>query len=113
MPGPVIRNAVVKYFGTPNQTEGSVNEPREREEHGMPFNEKWTYRAPRRDPAGAVERIIYWHRYDYIGSMVRTTPQGEWQKDDRLPAVLNQAMPTDLVNARTNSKIEPRPTGQQ
>ena len=45
-------------------TQGSVNEPREREEHGMAFNEKWTYRAPRRDPAGAVERIIYWHLYD-------------------------------------------------
>ncbi len=91
MPGPILRNAVVKCFGTPNQTEGSVNEPREREEYGMEFNEKWTYRGPRRDPAGAVERTIYWHRYDYVGSVIRKTKGGEWEKDDTLPQVLGRA----------------------
>jgi hypothetical protein len=91
MPGPILRNAVVKYFGTPNQTEGSVNEPREREEHGMHFNEKWTYRGPRCDPAGAVDRVIYWHRYDYVGAMIRKTKDGEWQKDDSLLQALGRA----------------------
>jgi len=90
MPGPIFRNLVVKYFGTPDRTEGTVNEPREREEHGMRFNEKWTYAHPRRDPADAVERVVYWRRYDYVGSMIRTTPDGEWRKDDNLPAVLTE-----------------------
>ena len=91
MPGPILRNAVVKYFGTPDQTEGSVNEPREREEHGMRFNEKWTYRRPLRDPASAVDRIIYWHRYDYVGSMIRTSPDGAWQMDDLQRALASAA----------------------
>jgi hypothetical protein len=85
MPGPILRNRVVRYFGTPDVAEGSVNEPRERDEHGMHFNEKWTYRHPSRDPAGAAERTIYWRRYDYVGSMIRKTKDGEWQTDDSLP----------------------------
>jgi hypothetical protein len=93
MPGPIHRNIVVKYFGQPDLTEGSVNEPREREEHGMHFNEKWTYRHPARDPAGAIERIIYWHRYDYVGSVMRTTPDGEWQNDETLPQALASTVP--------------------
>jgi len=88
MPGAILRNAVVKYFGQPDATEGSVNEPRERTEHGCRFNERWTYRQPPRDPADAMERIIYWHRYDYVGSVIRTTPDGDWQLDERLPAAL-------------------------
>ena len=88
MPGPIHRNLVVKHFGTPEVTEGSVNEPREREEHGMHFNEKWTYRGPVRYPADAVERVIYWHRYDYVGSMIRKSKDGDWQTDDELPRVL-------------------------
>lgn len=91
MPGPILRNAVVKYFGQPDRTEGSVNEPREREEHGMQFNEKWTYRHPLRDPAGAAERIIYWHRYDYVGSVMRKTRDGDWQRDQSLPQALDPA----------------------
>jgi len=88
MPGPILRNTVVKYFGTPNQTEGNLNEPREREEHGLQFNEKWTYSAPRRDPAGAAERAVYWRRYDYVGSVIRKGKDSEWQKDDSLPQAL-------------------------
>jgi hypothetical protein len=91
MPGAILRNAVVKHFGTPDVTEGSVNEPREREEHGMHFNEKWTYHSPARDPLDAVERAIYWHRYDYVGSMVRRTPGDDWQRDDALPRALAHA----------------------
>ena len=91
MPGPILRNSIVKCFGTPDSTEGSVNEPREREEHGFHFNEKWTYRRPRRDPAGAVERTIYWRRYDFVGSMIRTSPNGAWQKDEGLQGALARA----------------------
>ena len=35
MPGPIHRTAVVKFFGQPHATEGSVNEPREREDYGL------------------------------------------------------------------------------
>ena len=91
MPGPIQRNHVVKYFGTPDEAEGSVNEPREREEHGLQFNEKWTYHHPRHDPAGAAERVIYWHRYDYVGSMIRPTGDGDWRVDDKLPSALDAA----------------------
>jgi hypothetical protein len=81
MPGPILRNAVVKHFGTPDRTEGSVNEPREREEHGMRFNEKWTYKRPLHDPVNAHDRVIYWRRYDYVGSLVRRSADGEWTPD--------------------------------
>jgi len=91
MPGPIHRNLVVKYFGTPTVTEGSVNEPREREEHGMRFNERWIYRHPLRDPSHAVERIIYWRRYDYVGSMIRTTKDADLKRDDKLVDLLHDA----------------------
>ena len=90
MPGPILRNTVVKYFGQPDRTEGSVNEPREREEHGFHFNEKWTYKLPPRDPLDAAERVIYWRRYDYVGSVVRTAKDGAWARDDGLPQALAQ-----------------------
>ncbi len=88
MPGPIQRNAVVKFFGQPHTTEGSVNEPREREEYGFMFNEKWTYKHPPRDPQDAAERVIYWRRYDYVGSVIRKTTAGEWVRDDGLPQAL-------------------------
>ncbi len=91
MPGPIQRNRVVKFFGTPDATEGTVNEPRERQEHGLRFNEKWTYRQPLRDPAGASERVIYWRRYDYVGSVVRRSGDAAWESDDSLPRVLAAA----------------------
>lgn len=88
MPGPILRNTVVKYFGTPDRTEGSVNEPREREERGMRFNEKWTYKRPLNDPADAIERAIYWRRYDFVGSLIRRSPDAEWIPDTELAASL-------------------------
>ena len=91
MPGPIHRNLVVKFFGTPQATEGSVNEPREREEHGLKFNEKWTYKQPPHDPSDAAERVIYWHRYDYVGSVIRKAKDGEWVRDEHLPQALTQA----------------------
>ncbi len=95
MPGPILRNAVVKYFGTPDRTEGSVNEPREREEHGMRFNEKWTYKRPLHDPADAVERVIYWRRYDYVGSFIRREHDGELAADANLVEALQGTSDSD------------------
>jgi len=84
MPGTIHRNRVVKHFGTPDLAEGSVNEPREREEHGHRFNEKWVYKHPLRDPAGAAERVIYWRRYDYVASMIRPAKGGDLVLDETL-----------------------------
>jgi len=113
MPGTILRNTVVRFYGTPQRTEGSVNEPRERQEHGFTFNEKWTYRLPRRDPAEAVERIIFWRRYDYVGSMIRRSADAEWEADDSLPVALSRYDADDTVNARANVKIHPVPPPQR
>ena len=64
----IVRNEVVQCFGTPTVTIGSVNEPREREEHGRRFNEKWIYRLARPTPDAPAERQVYWLRYDFVGS---------------------------------------------
>lgn len=77
----IRRNLVVQRWGTPQATEGSLNEPREREEHGYRFNEKWTYHAPRNDPAKARERTIYWLRYDFVASFI-VDPQGRLVPED-------------------------------
>ena len=90
MPGPIHRNVVVKFFGQPHATEGSVNEPREREEYGLKFNEKWTYNQPPDDPGEVAERVIYWRRYDYVGSVVRKTEGSDWVRDDGLPQALER-----------------------
>ena len=50
-------------WGEPDEWEGSVNDPRTREEHGIRFNERWTYLLP----DGSC-RIVYWHRYDFRGA---------------------------------------------
>jgi hypothetical protein len=88
MAGPVSRNAIVRFFGQPQRCDGSVNEPRTAVENGLRFNERWTYRHLRSDPAGAVERRIYWHRYDYVGSTVRASEEAPWERDDSLPDAL-------------------------
>jgi len=64
----IVRNEVVQCFGTPAVTIGSVNEPRELEEHGHRFNEKWIYRLPRPTPETPAERHVYWLRYDFVAS---------------------------------------------
>lgn len=66
----IRRNLVVQRWGTPQGTLGSVNEPREREEHGVRFNEKWTYRLRRPEPTDPRERLVYWHRYDFVASFI-------------------------------------------
>jgi hypothetical protein len=68
----IVRNMVVQCWGTPNTTVGSVNEPREMEEHGHRFNEKWVYRLSPTTPDQPSERIIYLRRYDFVGACVVT-----------------------------------------
>jgi hypothetical protein len=54
--------AARERFGEPDEWEGSVNDPRTREEHGIRFNEKWIYHLP-----GGERRLVYWHRYGCRG----------------------------------------------
>lgn len=49
-------------WGDPDGSEGSVNDPRTREEHGVRFNEKWVYHL-----SDGRRRLVYWHRYDCRG----------------------------------------------
>ena len=63
----IQRDDVVERFGTPDQTEGSVNEPQVQVEHGIAFNEKWVYDRPLHEPARPRARVIYWQRYDFVG----------------------------------------------
>jgi hypothetical protein len=80
----ITRNLVVARLGTPDKTEGSLNDPVEREEHGIHFNEKWIYSHLHDDPAGAAQRTIYWHRYDFTGTLVRKAGDTEWSADTTL-----------------------------
>jgi len=45
-------------FGQPDEWQGSVNDPRTYEEHGLRYNEKWIYYL-----AGGEKRLVYWYRY--------------------------------------------------
>jgi hypothetical protein len=78
------RNAIVALLGTPDRTEGSLDDPREREEDGVRFNEKWIYTHLRRDPAGAAMRAVYWMRYDFCGTAVRNSDAEPWRPDTAL-----------------------------
>lgn len=78
------RNAIVAILGTPDRTEGSLDDPREREEDGVRFNEKWIYTHLRRDPAGAAMRTVYWMRYDFRGTAVRNSDGEPWRPDTAL-----------------------------
>jgi len=74
------RNDVVRLFGTPSRTEGSVNEARLRTEHGIEYNEKWVYDRPRNDATRPLERIVYWRRYAYVAS-ARVERSGQWVQE--------------------------------
>ncbi len=93
------RNMVVWLLSTPDRTEGSVNDPRERQEHGLRFNEKWLYEELADDPGGASARIIYWNRYDFAGTVVRIGRDGLWRVDNELEKALRgdrlRSHPTD------------------
>jgi hypothetical protein len=87
-PTRLTRNMVVWWLSTPDRTDGSVNDPRERQEHGIRFNEKWLYDDPANDPAGASARIVYWDRYAFAGTVVRTGEDGVWVIDQELEKML-------------------------
>ena len=78
------RNSVVSLLGTPHQVEGSLNDPVEREEFGIHHNEKWIYHDLGNDPAGVPSRMIYWHRYDFVATIVRANDNEEWRPDTKL-----------------------------
>jgi hypothetical protein len=91
MTGPVTRNSVVRLLGTPHAVEGSLNDPVEREEFSIRYNEKWSYQGLGDDPAGVPNRTIYWHRYDFVATMVRSNDQEEWHPDTKLIEAANDA----------------------
>jgi len=62
------RNDVVRLFGTPSETIGSVNEPRQKHEAGFQYNERWIYDRPKNEPSRPKARVIYWQRYDFVAS---------------------------------------------
>jgi hypothetical protein len=66
------RGKVAKLLGAPTDQEGSVNDPRTREEHGVRFNEKWIYRG---HDGREILRIVLWKRYDLVG-VFRVEPDG-------------------------------------
>ncbi|MGH7933492.1 MAG: hypothetical protein ACREQN_10030 [Candidatus Binataceae bacterium] len=88
----LARNPLVELLGTPDRTEGSLNSPVELEENGISYNEKWLYEHLREDPAGVPIRAIYWHRYDFMGTLVRETPDAQWRADDKLAAALTDKL---------------------
>jgi hypothetical protein len=55
-----------ELWGEADDWQGSVNDPRTREEHGIRFNEKWIYFLP-----DGEQRWVYWHRYQCRGVLVR------------------------------------------
>ncbi len=52
-------------WGEPDAWEGSVNDPRTREEHGIRYNEKWIYLLRE-----GQRRFVYWHRYGFRGMLL-------------------------------------------
>jgi hypothetical protein len=102
----IFRNVIVTILGTPDHTQGSLNSPIELEEHGLHFNEKWVYTHLRDDPSGAPMRTIYWHRYDFIGTLVRNSADAEWRPDNNLIAAGEGA---DGRHASVRDDHTPRP----
>lgn len=87
----IRRNVVVQRWGTPQATLGSLNEPRERKENGVEFNEKWVYRLQRVEADDPRERIVYWHRYDFVASFL-VEADGRVARED--PAALLAGLPS-------------------
>jgi hypothetical protein len=85
----ISRNQIVQVWGTPNATVGSVNEPREQQEHGHRFNEKWIYRIVAANAEETSERVIYWLRYDFVASCV-VSKNGNVREED-LTAIVGGA----------------------
>ena len=105
---PVSRNSVVTLLGTPHAVEGSLNDPIELKEFGIHYNEKWIYEDLGNDPAGVAHRIVYWHRYDFVATLVRANDNEEWLPDTKLIEAANAATPRlasvdDRHSAYTNN----------
>jgi hypothetical protein len=66
------RGRVWQLLGAPTDQEGSVNDPRTRDEHGVRWNEKWIYRG---EDGETVERVVLWNRYDFVAAF-RLRPDG-------------------------------------
>ena len=66
------RGEVWERLGPPAEQQGSVNDPRTREEHGVKWNEKWIYLG---DDGKSVQRVVLWNRYDLMG-IFRVRPDG-------------------------------------
>ncbi len=47
----LTRNDIVRLFGTPRETVGSVNEPRQQHADGFQYNERWIYDRPKNEPS--------------------------------------------------------------
>jgi hypothetical protein len=78
----ITRNRVVMRFGTPHDTLGSVNEPRERDEHGARFNEKWIYRRVSDVGGPPQDRVVYWHRYNFVAAMLLDCATGDVRREN-------------------------------
>lgn len=64
------RGQVAKVWGFPTEQIGSVNDPRDHEECGVTWNEKWVYQF-----GDGSERWVFWRRYDFVGAF-RTEKDG-------------------------------------
>jgi hypothetical protein len=71
----VTHAGVRARWGEPDLWEGSVNDPRTREEHGVRWNEKWVWLLP-----DGARRVVYWHRYDFRGALL-VSPSGEVREE--------------------------------
>ena len=61
----VTHQSARERWGEPQEWEGSVNDPRTREEHGIRYNEKWIYLLRE-----GQRRLVYWHRYGFRGMLL-------------------------------------------
>ena len=66
------RGDVWERLGPPAEQQGSVNDPRTREEYGVKWNEKWIYLG---EDGNSVQRVVLWNRYDLMG-IFRVRPDG-------------------------------------
>jgi hypothetical protein len=105
----VTRNTVVARLGTPDRTVGSLNSPVELEEFGHTYNEKWIFEHLISDPAGVPQRAIYWHRYDFVTTMIRDSADQEWRSDTALAEAV--AAKDDRLSALDNRHVAVTPSG--
>jgi hypothetical protein len=65
---PLTHGQARARWGLPDASEGSVNDPRTLEEHGLLYNEKWIYLQ-----AEGARLLVYWHRYDCRGVLLEAS----------------------------------------